>query len=165
MDLFIRIVDGKPIDHPIFGDNFREAFPHIDVDNLPPEFARFERVPYTEPVGILEVAECSYDWVNGVVKDVWTVRPMTSEEETQRKQELTNTALETVEFLKQSANEHVANAKSLEEKQAWEDYATALNNWTLVDPLLPHIPKPPRVSSDGSLVTVNSAGATPDVIG
>jgi hypothetical protein len=44
MELFIRIKDGLPFEHPIFGDNFRDAFPDVDVNNLPPEFARFERV-------------------------------------------------------------------------------------------------------------------------
>ena len=44
MELFIRLVNGEPFEHPIMGDNFREAFPHIDTDNLPSEFARFLRV-------------------------------------------------------------------------------------------------------------------------
>ena len=41
MELFIQIRNGQPFEHPIFGDNFRQAFPDVDVDNLPPEFARF----------------------------------------------------------------------------------------------------------------------------
>ena len=41
MELFIRIKDGEPFEHPIFGDNFRAAFPDIDSDNLPPDFVRF----------------------------------------------------------------------------------------------------------------------------
>ena len=56
MELFIRIVDGAPFEHPIMGDNFREAFPHIDTENLPPEFARFVRVAMPT-IGVYEVYE------------------------------------------------------------------------------------------------------------
>ena len=80
MELYIRIKDGKPFEHPIFGDNFRQAFPHVDTNNLPPEFARFVRVaPPT--VGVFEVCdECVYELVDGVYTDVHNVRPMTAEE-------------------------------------------------------------------------------------
>lgn len=80
MDLFIRIVDGQPIDHPIFGSNFREVFPEIDVNNLPPEFARFVRVP--QPVlGPYEKNQTvTYEWVDGVITDVWRCEQMTFEE-------------------------------------------------------------------------------------
>ena len=80
MELFIRVKDGKAFEHPIFGDNFRQAFPGIDTDNLPPEFARFVRVaPPT--TGLFEVCEeFVYELVDGVYTDVHNVRPMTAEE-------------------------------------------------------------------------------------
>ena len=80
MELFIQIRDGMPYEHPIMGDNFRQAFPHIDPNNLPPEFARFERVPMPV-IGDFEVYEGTiYEWFDGIVKDVHHVRPMTDEE-------------------------------------------------------------------------------------
>jgi len=82
MRLFIQIRDGQPFEHPIFEDNFIQAFPHIDPDNLPPEFAPFERVENPRVAGTYQVDEVSYQWVDGVVKDVWTVREMTVEEKT-----------------------------------------------------------------------------------
>jgi hypothetical protein len=84
MELYIRIKDGKPFEHPILGDNFRQAFPGIDTDNLPPEFARFVRVaPPT--IGLFEVCEeCVYELVDGVYTDVHNVRPMTAEEKATR---------------------------------------------------------------------------------
>ena len=45
MDLIIRVKDGQPFEHPIFLDNFVQAFPDVDVNNLPPEFAKFTRYP------------------------------------------------------------------------------------------------------------------------
>lgn len=80
MELYIRIKDGQPFEHPIFGDNFRQAFPDVDVENLPPEFARFERI---EPpvIGVYEIYEgVTYEYDGDIYKDVHHVRAMTSEE-------------------------------------------------------------------------------------
>ena len=81
MELYIRIVDGQPFEHPIFGENFREAFPEIDTNNLPSEFARFERVPMPSLVyATLNNPNPTYQWVDGIVKDVWDITEMTQEE-------------------------------------------------------------------------------------
>lgn len=80
MELYIRIVNGQPFEHPIVGDNFRQAFPEIDVNNLPSEFARFERIE--QPIiGLYQVYEgVVYKWFDGIVKDTHHVRAMTEEE-------------------------------------------------------------------------------------
>ena len=93
MDCFIQIRDGKPYEHPIADWNFYDAFPHIDPNNLPPEFARFERVPKCNiDVGTYEVPISSYQWVGSIVKDVWTTRSMTDEERTVKDAELADLA-------------------------------------------------------------------------
>lgn len=80
MELYIRIKDGQPFEHPIFGDNFREVFPNVDTNNLPPEFARFVRV--AKPV--IDVYEryegVTYELIDGVYTDVHHVVQMTAEE-------------------------------------------------------------------------------------
>ena len=80
MELFIQIRNGQPFEHPIIGDNFRQAFPNIDTSNLPESFARFVRVD--APVaGVYEVYEgVTYEWQDGLVTDVHHVRAMTAEE-------------------------------------------------------------------------------------
>lgn len=80
MELFIRIKDGQPFEHPIFGDNFRQTFPDVDVNNLPAEFARFVRVqpPVLGPYEKNQTA--SYHLVNGFYTDVFSVEQMTAEE-------------------------------------------------------------------------------------
>jgi hypothetical protein len=80
MDLFIRIVDNQPFEHPILSNNFCQAFPHIDTNNLPSEFVRFQRIQ--PPVlGDYEVYEgLSYALVDGICKDIHHVRQMTQEE-------------------------------------------------------------------------------------
>jgi hypothetical protein len=92
MRLFIQIRDGQPFGHPIFEDNFVEAFPHIDLDSLPPEFALFERVENPRVAGTYQVDEVSYQWVDDIVKDVWTVREMTAEEKSSTKEKLVQNA-------------------------------------------------------------------------
>jgi hypothetical protein len=88
MKLFIQIRDGKPFEHPIFLDNFQQAFPAIDINNLPPEFANFERLPMPE-IGEYEVYEgVTYEWLDGVVKDFHHVRPMTDDERTAKQEEI-----------------------------------------------------------------------------
>ena len=88
MELYIQIKDGQPFEHPISGDNFRQAFPDIDTNNLPPEFAKFERIE-RPTLGLYEVMvseTATYELIDGVCKDVWHKRDMTAEEKTAKKQ-------------------------------------------------------------------------------
>tara|TARA_R110000868_G_scaffold9065_5_gene45921 strand:+ start:189 stop:530 length:342 start_codon:yes stop_codon:yes gene_type:complete len=80
MELFIRIKDGQPFEHPILDDNFRQAFPDVDTDNLPSTFARFERIA-PPSIGVYEIYEgVTYEWINGIIKDIHHVRSMTEQE-------------------------------------------------------------------------------------
>lgn len=80
MKLIIRIKDGKPFEHPIFEDNFKQAFPNIDIEKMPADFALFTRIPQPE-LGPYEVYEgCEYELKDGACRDKHIVRPMTSEE-------------------------------------------------------------------------------------
>ena len=88
MELYIRVQNGQPFEHPIFGDNFHQAFPDVDVNNLPPEFAKFTRV---EPpaMGVYEVYEgVTYERNEDGFVDVHHVRPMTAEEITAKQNTL-----------------------------------------------------------------------------
>lgn len=79
MELFIRLKDGQPFEHPIFGDNFRQAFPDVDVNNLPEWAAKFERIE-APACGEYQKPVLTYGWVDGVVKDIWAIVEMTDEE-------------------------------------------------------------------------------------
>lgn len=82
MNLYIQLQNGQPINHPIMEDNLRQAFPEMDINNLPETFARFERIA-SPGVGVYEVSEgTTYEWVDGIVKDVHHIRAMTLEERT-----------------------------------------------------------------------------------
>ena len=85
MELFIRIQNNQPFEHPIFGDNFRQAFPHVDVNNLPAEFARFERIqapilgPYEKNQRVQYERRA-----DGVYHDVWYCDPMSDAEKKEK---------------------------------------------------------------------------------
>lgn len=84
MKLFIRIKDGVAVDHPIMEENFCQAFPHIDVNNLPPEFAEFVRLE-VPPLGVYEIYEgTTYEKSGNNFQDFHHIRPMTLEEKTAR---------------------------------------------------------------------------------
>ena len=88
MELYIRVADGKAVEHPILGDNFREAFPDIDTDNLPSGFAKFVRVaqPTTGPYEVYEGV--TYELSGDVFTDVHQVRTMTEQEKTDKQDQV-----------------------------------------------------------------------------
>jgi hypothetical protein len=88
MNLYIRLKNGQPFEHPILEDNFRAAFPHVDLNNLPDWVAKFERIPQPTP-GVYEVYEgVTYERDGDTFKDVHHVRAMTAEEKTAKQNEI-----------------------------------------------------------------------------
>lgn len=156
MRLFIRIVDGQPFEHPIFEDNFREAFPSIDIDNLPPEFAEFQRIAMPT-IGLFEAAELTYGWDGGLVKDCWFVRSMMPEERAQR------TASMAAEFNASVATHKIFVQERIDSttgdvQAAWVAHLADLNAWVLTDVENPNFPPMPFIS-------VGDPGGSPNVIG
>lgn len=77
MNLFIQVEDGQPINHPAFEDNLIQAFGAVP-DHWEP-FVRIER-PTPGTYEVLEFDKPTYQKVDGVWTDVWSVRPMTEDE-------------------------------------------------------------------------------------
>lgn len=105
MELYICIKNGQPFEHPIFGDNFRQAFPNVDTNNLPAEFARFVRV--TPPaLGPYEKNQTvSYKLINGAYTDVFSVEQMTAEEIAVKQQTIKDKWVENNGFVSWTFNE------------------------------------------------------------
>jgi hypothetical protein len=82
MKFVIRVENGQPVDHPITIENFRQAFPHLDENNLPPEFAEFNRPgrPVLGPYETFTAEESTYQLVNGVWSDVWSIGQITEQQ-------------------------------------------------------------------------------------
>jgi len=90
MKLFIKVKDGETVDHPMLAENFAQAFPDIDTENLPPEFARFIRVERPE-LGLFEVYEgVTYEWNGWAFTDVHHVRQMNISERFEKIEYLKN---------------------------------------------------------------------------
>jgi hypothetical protein len=164
MDL-IQIRDGKPYEHPILGENFRQAFPHIDTNNLPPEFARFQRVRCPFKAGFYEVDVVSYEWDNEIVKDVWTVRPMTPEEKEKKLAEHINSLNITLAQLKEYAQNRFNEAESDKLKQIWQEYINKLESFNFdsfddISKVRMPVPPMPR-----DVASTTEPGSTPDVTG
>ena len=88
MELFIQVRSGEALDHPITAENFQQAFPDVDVNNLPADFARFVRVE-RPTLGVYEVYEgVTYDRVGEAFMDVHHVRQMTDEEKLEKQNEM-----------------------------------------------------------------------------
>ena len=104
MKLYIQIKEGQPYEHPIVEENLIAAFPHIDLDNLPPEFAPFERVENPKLANIYQIDVCSYQWVGNIVKDVWTVQEKNSEEQIEIRAKLRQTVIDSWNALPQREN-------------------------------------------------------------
>ena len=72
-----------PHEHPIIESNFKQAFPDIDVGNLPPEYCPFVRVA-APALGVYQKNQTvSYGLVEGTAgtyTDIWACEDMTAEE-------------------------------------------------------------------------------------
>jgi hypothetical protein len=164
MELFIQIRDGQPYEHPIFGDNFRQAFPDVDVNNLPPQFARFVRVQPPNLAGVYEVEEGHYEWANGVVTDVYSVRPMTDTEKAEKDAKEKQRLLDDVAAMKGFAEQKIQSTTG-SVQAAWQDYLAQLNAWAYTDWKTPNVPFPPKFDANGNVISASAPGSAPDVIG
>ena len=147
LELYIQIRDGQPFEHPIFADNFKMAFPDVNINELPADqFAKFIRVDAPVP-DTYEVYEgVTYQWVDDIVKDVHSVRPMTDEERAARDVELAELATQNANALHQIRMERCQTiadeTEDATQKQLWLDCLAAHQAWVLesVDPITPAFP-------------------------
>jgi len=67
---YILLENGAPKNHPIAADNFRLAFPQVDLENLPPWVAPFEKMPIPQEGPYEEFSHTTYEMTSGVVREV-----------------------------------------------------------------------------------------------
>jgi len=86
-EFVIEIKNGKPHGHPIAVSNLISAYPNIDINNLPKEYAIFRKTPkpdlrvLTELYPYIYISdEPTYRWFGTIVIEDWNVRPMTKKE-------------------------------------------------------------------------------------
>jgi hypothetical protein len=155
LELYIQIRAGQPHEHPIFADNFKLAFPDVNVNELPADrFAKFIRVDQPA-IDTYEVYEgVTYQWFDDVVKDVHSVRPMTTKERTAKTAELTRMAnqikLDRIAII----NDMLTTETDEAAQTLWLDCLTAHEAWVLesVNPITPAFPLFPRKDEAGNWV-------------
>ena len=151
LELYIQIRDGQPHEHPIFADNFRAAFPDVNTENLPDTFAKFIRVDAPVP-DTYEVYEgVTYQWVDGIVKDVHSMRPMTEEERAAKTSELEAAANQLKLDRITICDGMIGEGEAVDLWQAAKDAHEA---WVLesVDPITPAFPLFPIKDEAGNWV-------------
>jgi L-rhamnose isomerase len=155
LELYIQIRDGQPHEHPIFADNFKLAFPDVNVNELPADrFAKFIRVDQPA-IGTYEVYEgVTYQWVDGAVKDVHSVRPMTAKERTAKTAELTKMANQAKLDRIALINDILTKETDETAQSLWLECLTAHEAWVLesVNPITPPFPLFPRKDEAGNWV-------------
>lgn len=155
LELYIQIRDGQPYEHPIFGDNFRQAFPGIDVTNLPSDqFAKFIRIAQPT-LGDYEVCEgVSYQWVGDVVQDVYDIRPMTDEERAVKTAELEVAANIEKQMRITLINDILTKETDPTAQTLWTECLAAHEAWVLesVSPITPPFPLFPKKDGSGNWV-------------
>lgn len=139
-EFYIQIRDGQPFEHPISHKNFVLAFPEIDTDNLPPEYAVFVRhAPPT--VGQYEVLTEQYVWDGSVVADSWTATPMNDDERAEVDKGRRDDIYSLLETQKKRAEERIANLTNEANRERWISYLAKLNAWVLEDLDNPNFPE------------------------
>lgn len=95
MNLYIRLENGQPVEHPIILKNLLAAYPEIDPNNIPGIFVKFQRVDCPEILPYKINEGVTYEWVDGIVTDVWHIRDMTDTEKTDFQDQLKSQWAET----------------------------------------------------------------------
>lgn len=166
MKYFIKIKDGQPFEHPITEENFRKAFPELDVNNLPPTFAEFIKASEDTQHDLYEVADTvSYKFINGVVREIKNIRPVTEDEKNLINKVIEEFVQNKLNALKQIATEKINLAQNDALKNAWLNYLNELNNWVLTDYRNPVVPPLPNILPDGTILTNDLPGSVPNVVG
>lgn len=168
MNLYIRIDDsGNPVEHPIAEDNILVAFPGIDINNLPPWLAKFERVSRPYNASMYEKEYVTYEKVGEGYKDVWHTVSMSEEE----KLEVNRSMDRELEFVKQKIRDQAQTifntSKSSQEIYVWNCYlkdveAVKIENYETFS--FGSLPPAPTKTPEGRIISNYNMGTKPDVI-
>jgi hypothetical protein len=81
---FIRVVEGKPFEHPIAEWNLRQFYPDLDVDNPPQGFEKFIRVPLPIYDQSKTHDSTHYEKIDNIWRDVHIIRDLTPSEKAEK---------------------------------------------------------------------------------
>ena len=152
MKLFVKVVDGKVVNHPYNEQNLLEAFP----EGIPPEFEPFQRTDtYPGSYGVFEKSAVVYEKNGDFWNDVWSIVPMNEEEKAARIEQISAAVTRHVKEDNLGRAEYnilvAMSLSDLKALQVWSKYADICRAWTLksVVPTTPRIPTFPTLTPEG----------------
>jgi alkylhydroperoxidase/carboxymuconolactone decarboxylase family protein YurZ len=152
MDCFIRIKDGVPFEHPIHPDNFKDAFPEIDPNNLPEGFAYFKRLEKPFNPNPFKLHNCEYVKIDDKTwGDKWTERNATPEEEVSIKLDLDKQLRELKVIYKDVALRTSSSTTNNDIKTYCSNYINTLENYQITNYLSINVPQPPLLDASNRL--------------
>ena len=135
MQLYIQIKDGVAFEHPIMEDNFLQAFPDVDVSNLPPELAKFTRFECNVVCEKFEVPDVRYIQNGDTWEDGWYCREMTETEKNDTTENERQTVSIRIDNIKEYAKSELVNVPE-EYKSLWQEWITAIEAYVITDPFI-----------------------------
>jgi hypothetical protein len=165
---YIKVQNGQTIEHPVMPDNLLQVF-----GKIPDEYEPFMRLSeeHQTPLKMYEMWDDSvhpYTKVNGVWTDVLARRPMTAQERNMKEEQLKVQYRQMLEKMMQFLEGKKSSTTVVDEIEFWNTHIQKINTWVFDDlenPKFPAVPALIRRDENGVIVSANSSGSTPDVIG
>ena len=135
MQLYIQIKNGIAFEHPITEDNLLQAIPDINVNNPPPEFAKFTRLECNIVCKRFEVPDVRYVKNGDAWEDGWYCREMTEVEKNYAIENEHQSVTIRIDKLKSYAQNELVNIPE-EYKAVWQGWIDAMNAYVITDPYI-----------------------------
>jgi len=127
--LFIKVVDGQPVDNPVYESNLIQVYGYV-----PPEYQPFTRVQQNVTPTIYQKADDEYQNVNGQWQDVWVLIEQTTEEKAVTTAKINANGVARQQNLITNANAQIATLTAEGDTQGvevWNTYLASLNAWVM----------------------------------
>lgn len=142
MSLYIEVQNGQAVNHPFLDSNLLNLYG--SVENFPSEFQPFKRVeiPHDE-IDLFKKYESSYQCIDGIWQDVWSIVDMNSEEVAEATIQRNLYLQNELEILKKEAQTIFDSLESASDQAAWQHYLDSIDSWTFNDIVNPTWPRRP----------------------
>lgn len=161
--LFIKVVGGTTVDHPVFGGNLLDVFSGVPEGYEP--FMRTEK----PPLGLYEVDDPDVPQYgrneDGVWTDLWPRRAMNAEERAEKEAEVLADRLRVQSSVTRYMDEMLAGLTDAEAIAKVEAYKQQLAQLEITSDEDFSFPLPPVIFNGKLMPSTDNPGTAPNVIG
>jgi hypothetical protein len=165
--LYIKVVNGLPVDHPVLQENLQDVFGAI-----PDEYQPFLRTvqPALEYFEEWDMEAVQYAKIDGTWTDLWPRKTVSAERYAELSAQLRQYTLLRIEHEKKYAAEQREQASDAM-KPHWDAFLEELESFVIPDSedlinlKLPHTPLSFKYDANGNRLTTDMPGSAPNVIG